>query len=69
MQNMTDFKRICDRCDNFEVSQDGMTETCHAQREGSVMLPVMDAYYISERVEGNKANCKRFKKIQNTNHA
>jgi hypothetical protein len=59
-----DCRRICDRCNNFEVSRDGTRETCHARRIGSALIAHMPADYIEARMQGEKQNCKEFKKIQ-----
>lgn len=56
-------KRICDKCKNFEVSMDNMKETCHAMRDGSQVIPRMPIDYVSDRIEGNKSNCKSYEKI------
>ena len=56
-------KRICDRCNEFEVTPCGMTEICHAQKDGSQVIPKMTKDYIEDRISGEKQNCKSFKKI------
>ncbi len=56
-------KRICDRCNNYQVSPGGCTETCFAKFEGSKFIQWMDDYYITERFTGVKNFCKGFKSI------
>lgn len=57
-------RRICDRCNNFEVSPGGSVEICHARRLGSIVIPHMPKDYIEARINGDKQHCKEFKKIQ-----
>lgn len=59
--NMT--KRICDNCNNFEITMDNTREICHGKRSGSLLIANMPSYYIEERMNGNKKYCKEFKKI------
>ena len=56
-------KRICDKCNNFEVTPCGMSEICHAQKDGSRVIPDMPTDYVNERMYGDKMTCKRFHKI------
>ena len=56
-------KRICDNCQNLQVSPGGTTETCWAKHEGSRVIIDMPQQYIDLRMEGDKQNCKRFKRI------
>jgi hypothetical protein len=58
--------KICDKCNNYEISMDNMSEFCHAKIEGSLVIPRMTDDYIKERFEGEKKHCKSFNKIQNT---
>jgi len=58
-----EFKRICDKCDNFEVSPCSTREICHAKKQGSNVIFWITDDYISERMEGEKNSCKGFKRI------
>lgn len=55
--------RICDKCNNFEVSMDNTKEICHAKKDGSQVIPKITDDYINERINGEKTNCKCYKKI------
>lgn len=57
---MKEDKRICDNCDNFQVSPGGCTENCAAYRIARLTLG-----YIEDRINGEKTTCKEFKKIKN----
>ena len=56
-------RTICDKCDNYEVSPCGTKELCHAKLQGSRVSPWMMDEYITERMKGEKNNCKAFKKL------
>lgn len=56
-------KRICDNCSNLHQNNNQTVEFCWAYLEGSKFISDMPKDYINERLEGNKNNCKRFKKI------
>jgi len=58
-------KRICDRCNNFHVSQCGSTEVCYANLRGSQVIPLLTEFYIELRITGEKNNCKEFEKLTN----
>ena len=57
-------KRICDRCNNFEVSFDNTKEICHAKKQGSLVIPFITDEYIEQRINGDKKSCKGFEKIK-----
>ena len=57
-------RTICDRCDKYEVSPSGTTETCHAFRERANRFTYgITKDYIEERMIGEKSHCKEYKKI------
>jgi hypothetical protein len=56
-------KRICDNCENFHVSPGGSSESCYINRRGSLVIPMLSADYIDERINGNQKTCKEFRKI------
>lgn len=53
---------ICDMCKNYSRNESGTAEFCNAKNIGSKMIVRMDDVYISERMNGNKTNCKEFKR-------
>lgn len=56
---------ICDRCNKYEVSQDGTRELCHAFFECQTRFKNgITKDYIELRMSGEKNNCKEFKKIR-----
>ena len=63
LKEMKAEERICDKCNNFEVTMDCTTEICHAKKDGSKVIPKITDYYIEERMYGDKKNCKCFAKI------
>ena len=54
-------RRVCDRCEYFEVSPGGCVETCHALR----IDPSMYRTYADDRISGDKQTCKAFRKFIN----
>jgi len=54
-------KRICDRCNNYQVSPGGCVETCFAKYDGVVQK--MTDSYINKRFMGEKNFCKGFKSV------
>ncbi len=52
-------KRICDKCDNFNVSPGGCTESCAIARIANLTIG-----YIEDRINGEKQSCKEFKKLK-----
>ena len=56
-------KIICDNCNNYEISMDNTREICHAKKNGSQVIPKITNDYISERMNGEKINCKCYEKI------
>ena len=60
---MKDDKIICDNCENYEQGPSGVSETCHANKAGSQVIPWLDAAYIENRFHGNAPYCKGFKKV------
>jgi len=57
-------KTICDRCNNYEVSACGTSETCWAffNRQTKFTFEITKDY-IEQRMIGEKKHCKEFKKI------
>ena len=58
-------ERICDICQNFETSPCGCTEICHAQRQGSMLIPWITDTYRDQRMNGNIKHCKGLKRLSN----
>jgi len=58
-----EYKSICWRCDNYQQSPSGTTETCWAKFYGSRVILNMTPDYIEKRMYGDAKNCKEFKKI------
>jgi len=54
---------ICNRCNKYEVSMCGSSETCHAKKEGSKVILYITDDYIEPRMNGEINHCKAFKKI------
>ena len=60
---------VCDRCGNYEVTLSGVTEICHAQKEGSqVVAPWLSDEYRDKRLSGECKSCKGFKAIVSNYH-
>ena len=55
-------KRVCDKCENFEISPGGCVETCHAVRTESNAAYNFQPY-AEERMNGNKTQCKAYRKL------
>jgi hypothetical protein len=55
---------ICDRCDKYEVSACGTSETCHAFIDRQTrFVNGIDKGYIEQRMIGEKSHCKEYKPI------
>ena len=54
-------KIICDKCNNYEVHPSGCWERCNEC--SSAPFSYMTKQYAEERMNGNKKNCKCFKKL------
>lgn len=52
-------KRICDNCQHFYCSPGGCIEKCTALR----IDPTLTPYYVEERVNYEKQNCKSFQRL------
>lgn len=58
-------KTICDRCDKYEVSLCGTSETCHAFIERQTRFTNgITKDYIEQRITGEKNHCKEYKPIR-----
>lgn len=60
---MTDDKIICDKCWFYQQQPSGTSETCHANKTGSQVIPWLTKAYIDKRFCGNTKNCKGFNNI------
>jgi hypothetical protein len=60
---MKDNQIICDNCANYYRHPSGCSETCHAQKEGSAVIPWITDGYRNNRFYGNATTCKGFKKL------
>ena len=57
-------KRICDRCDCFDVHPSGCSETCPAQRQTAYGTPWLSDTYRDRRFNGVLQHCKGFEKLR-----
>ena len=54
----------CEKCNNYEVSMCGTYENCHANKEGSEVIPRLTEWDKNIVMTGEKQTCKCFKKIE-----
>jgi len=61
---MKDDKILCDNCENYEVHPSGVSQICHAQKQGSVVIAWLTDYYRDRRFDGIAESCKGFYPIR-----